>query len=80
MDKRLALSAFAALALTAAMAARADVQPGFYMGAGVGSTKIDDDGFDDIDFDDGIVPMRMFADAVVVEQPVPVTEVDALGN
>ena len=60
MDKRLALSAFAALALTAAMAARADVQPGFYMGAGVGSTKIDDDGFDDIDFDDGDTGFKVF--------------------
>jgi OmpA-OmpF porin, OOP family len=45
MDKRLALSTFAAFALTAALAARADVQPGFYAGASVGSTTIDDDGF-----------------------------------
>ena len=38
MYKRLGLTAFAALALTAAMAAQADVQPGFYAGAGVGTT------------------------------------------
>lgn len=60
MDKRLGLSAFAALALMAAMAARADVQPGFYMGAGFGSTKIDDDGFDDIDFDDSDTGFKVF--------------------
>lgn len=60
MDKRLGLIAFAAFALTAAMAARADVQPGFYMGAGVGATKIDDDGFDDIDFDDSDVGFKVF--------------------
>ena len=60
MDKRLGLSALAALALTASMAARADVQPGFYMGAGVGSTKIDDDGFDDIDFDDSDTGFKVF--------------------
>jgi outer membrane protein with beta-barrel domain len=60
MRKRLGLSVFAALALTAAMAAQADVQPGFYMGAGFGSTKIDDDGFDDIDFDDSDVGFKLF--------------------
>jgi OOP family OmpA-OmpF porin len=60
MHKRLALSAFAALALTAAMAAHADVQPGFYMGAGFGSTKIDDDGFDGIDFDDSDTGFKVF--------------------
>ena len=60
MHKRLGLSALAALALTASMAARADVQPGFYMGAGVGSTKINDDGFDGIDFDDGDTGFKIF--------------------
>ena len=60
MYKRLGLSALAALALTASMAARADVQPGFYMGAGFGSTKIDDDGFDDIDFDDSDTGFKVF--------------------
>jgi OmpA-OmpF porin, OOP family len=62
MHKRLGLSVFAALALTAAMAAQADVQPGFYMGAGIGSTKIDDDGFDGagIDFDDSDTGFKVF--------------------
>lgn len=60
MDKRLGLIAFAALALTAATAARADVQPGFYMGASVGTTKIGDDGFDDIDFDDSDAGFKVF--------------------
>ena len=62
MRKRLGLSVFAALALTAAMAAQADVQPGFYMGAGIGSTKIDDDGFDDagINFDDSDTGFKVF--------------------
>jgi OmpA-OmpF porin, OOP family len=60
MHKRLGLSVFAALALTAAMAAQADVQPGFYAGAGFGSTKIDDDGFDDIDFDDSDTGFKVF--------------------
>lgn len=60
MDKRLGLSALAALALTASMAARADVQPGFYMGAGVGSTKISDDGFNDINYDDSDTGFKVF--------------------
>lgn len=62
MDKRLGLIAFAALGLTAAMAAQADVQPGFYAGASLGTTKIDDDGFDDIDFDfdDSDVGFKVF--------------------
>lgn len=60
MDKRLGLSAFAALALTAAMAAHADVQPGFYMGAGAGATKLDDDSFGDIDLDDSDTGFKVF--------------------
>jgi OmpA-OmpF porin, OOP family len=60
MHKRLGLSALAALALTASMAARADIQPGFYMGAGVGATKIDDEGFDEIDFDDSDTGFKVF--------------------
>jgi OmpA-OmpF porin, OOP family len=62
MDKRLGLSVFAALALTAAMAAQADVQPGFYAGAGFGSTKINDDGFDNsgVDFDDSDTGFKVF--------------------
>ena len=34
----------------------------------------------DFDLGDGIVAVRMLADAVVVEQPMAVTEVDALGD
>lgn len=60
MSKRLGLSVFAALALTAAMAAQADVQPGFYAGAGFGTTKIDDDGLDDVDFDDSDTGFKIF--------------------
>lgn len=60
MRKPLGLSILAALALTAAMAAQADVQPGFYVGAGFGSSKIDDDGFDDIDFDDSDTGFKVF--------------------
>ena len=33
-----------------------------------------------LDLDDGVVAVRMLADAVVVEQPVAVTELDALGD
>ncbi|HEV8334285.1 MAG TPA: outer membrane beta-barrel protein [Steroidobacteraceae bacterium] len=59
MYKRLGLSALAALALTASMAARADVQPGFYAGAGFGTTKINDDGFDD-NVDDSDTGFKVF--------------------
>jgi OOP family OmpA-OmpF porin len=51
MHKRLGLTAFAALALTAAMAAQADVQPGFYAGASIGTTKLTDDGLESSAFD-----------------------------
>ena len=34
----------------------------------------------DLDLGDGVVPVRMLADAVVVEQPMAVAEVDALGD
>jgi OmpA-OmpF porin, OOP family len=59
MDKRLGLSALAALALTASMAARAEVQPGFYAGAGFGTTKINDDGFDN-NVDDSDTGFKVF--------------------
>jgi OmpA-OmpF porin, OOP family len=51
MYKRLGMTAFATLALMGAMAAQADTQPGFYAGAGIGSTKLGDDisGVDDSD-------------------------------
>jgi OOP family OmpA-OmpF porin len=51
MHKRLGLTAFAALALTTAMAAQAEVPPGFYAGASIGTTKLGDDGFESAGFD-----------------------------
>lgn len=60
MYQRLAVSAFAALALTVGAAAQADVQPGFYAGAAFGSTTIDDDGFDAIGFDDSDTGFKVF--------------------
>jgi OmpA-OmpF porin, OOP family len=63
MHKRLGLTAFAAVALTAAMAAQsAEVPPGFYAGASIGTTKLSDDGFDDagIDVDDSDTGFKIF--------------------
>jgi hypothetical protein len=34
----------------------------------------------DFHFNDSVVTMRMFTDAVVIEQPMPVAELDALGD
>jgi len=52
MHKRLGLTALAALALMAATAAQADTQPGFYAGAGIGSTKVGDDDLSGVDDSD----------------------------
>lgn len=54
MYKRFGLSTFAALGLTAAMAAQADTQPGFYAGVGIGEAtmKVEVPGFDDFDASD----------------------------
>ena len=51
MYKRFGMSALATLALMVATAQAADTQPGFYAGAGIGSTKVGDDisGVDDSD-------------------------------
>jgi OOP family OmpA-OmpF porin len=51
MHKRLGLTVFATLALAASLAAQADTQPGFYAGAGIGTTSVGDDisGVDDND-------------------------------
>ena len=48
MYKRVGLSSLAALALMAATAAQADVQPGFYAGVSIGSASAEEDesGFD----------------------------------
>jgi len=62
MYKRLGLTAFAALALTTAMAAQADVPPGFYAGASIGTTKLSDSGFESvaIDADDSDTGLKIF--------------------
>jgi OOP family OmpA-OmpF porin len=60
MYKRLGLTAFAAFSLTAAMAAHADTQPGFYAGASVGATQISDDGFDNGNVDDSDTGFKVF--------------------
>ena len=62
MYKRLGLTALAAFALTAAMAAQADVRPGFYAGGSVGTTKLGDDGFDGfgVDVDDSDTGFKIF--------------------
>ena len=52
MHKRLGLTALAALSLMAATAAQADTQPGFYAGAGIGSTKVGDDNLSGVDDSD----------------------------
>ena len=60
MYKRLGLSALAALGLMAATAAQADTQPGFYAGAGFGTTKIGDDEFDGTGIDDSDTGFKVF--------------------
>jgi OOP family OmpA-OmpF porin len=60
MHKRLGLTALAALGLMAATAAQADTQPGFYAGAGIGTTKISDDAFDGTGIDDSDTGFKIF--------------------
>jgi OOP family OmpA-OmpF porin len=60
MYKRLGLTAFAAFALTGALAAQADTQPGFYVGAGVGTTKVSDNSFDGTGIDDSDTGFKIF--------------------
>jgi OmpA-OmpF porin, OOP family len=60
MHKRLGLAALAALALMAGTAAQADTQPGFYAGAGIGTTKIGDDQFDNAGIDDSDTGFKIF--------------------
>ena len=60
MHKRLGLSVFAALAVAASMAAQADTQPGFYAGAGIGTTKVGDDDFDDAGIDTSDTGFKVF--------------------
>jgi OOP family OmpA-OmpF porin len=51
MDKRIASNGLALLGLLASTSALAEIQPGFYVGAGIGeaSVEIDGTGFDDSD-------------------------------
>jgi len=60
MHKRLGLTALAALALMAATAAQADTQPGFYAGAGIGTTKIGDSAFDGTGIDESDTGFKIF--------------------
>lgn len=60
MYKRLGLSALAVFGLMAATAAQADTQPGFYAGAGFGTTKIGDDAFDGTGIDDSDAGFKVF--------------------
>lgn len=60
MHKRLGLTVFAALALTGSLAAQADTQPGFYAGAGLGTTKVSDDSFDGTGIDDSDTGFKVF--------------------
>ena len=60
MHKRLGLTAIAAFALAASMAAQADTQPGFYAGAGLGTTKIGDDAFDGSGIDESDTGFKIF--------------------
>lgn len=54
------IAAAAALAIVASTAVAAD-GPGFYIGADVGSTKVDLNDFDDFDFDDNDTGYGVFA-------------------
>jgi outer membrane protein with beta-barrel domain len=60
MHKRLGLTVIAAFALAASMAAQADTQPGFYAGAGLGTTKIGADELDNTGFDDSDTGFKIF--------------------
>jgi OOP family OmpA-OmpF porin len=60
MHKRLGSSALATLALTAAMTAQADVAPGFYVGAGFGTTEISEESIEDFTADDSDTGLKVF--------------------
>ena len=60
MYKRLGLTVIAAFVLAASMAAQADTQPGFYAGAGIGTTKIGDDAFDGSGIDESDTGFKIF--------------------
>ena len=60
MHKRLGMTVIAALALAASMAAQADTQPGFYAGAGIGTTKVGDSSFDGTGIDESDTGFKIF--------------------
>ena len=60
MHKRLGLSALATLALSVAMTAQADVAPGFYVGAGFGTTEISEESIEDFTADDSDTGLKVF--------------------
>jgi len=60
MHKRLGLTVIATLALAGSMAAQADTQPGFYVGAGIGTTKVSDNSFDGTGIDDSDTGFKIF--------------------
>jgi OOP family OmpA-OmpF porin len=60
MHKRIGLSALAALALTAATTAQADVGPGFYAGVGIGTTEVSEESIEDFIADDSDNGFKFF--------------------
>ena len=60
MYKRLGLSALAALALTVTTAARADMAPGFYVGAGIGTTEVSEESIEEFTADDSDNGFKIF--------------------
>ena len=60
MYKRFGLCAVAALGLMGTMAAQADTQPGFYAGAGIGSSTVGADELDGTGFDDSDTGFKIF--------------------
>ena len=60
MHKQLGLSALAALALTVTMTAQADVGPGFYVGAGFGTTEVSEESIDEFLADDSDNGLKVF--------------------
>jgi OOP family OmpA-OmpF porin len=60
MHKRLGLSALATLALTVATTAQADEAPGFYVGAGFGTTEVSEESIDEFTADDSDTGLKVF--------------------
>jgi hypothetical protein len=79
MHKRLGLSALAALALTTAMTAQAEVAPGFYVGAGFGTTEISEESIEDFTADDSDTGLKVFGGtaSTSTSQSKPATSISA---